>query len=70
MWTTDEEHGYEVLQRIDAGMTFVNEASVIADDLPFGGIGRSGYGRELAEWGVTEFANERLYRVAKQEDDA
>ncbi|MGX0119025.1 NAD-dependent succinate-semialdehyde dehydrogenase [Corynebacterium otitidis] len=70
VWTTDEEHGYEVLQQIDAGMTFVNEASVIADDLPFGGIGRSGYGRELAEWGVTEFANERLYRVSKQEDDA
>lgn len=47
-------------------MSFVNESSVTAEGLPFGGIGRSGYGRELAEWGVGEFVNEHLFRVSDQ----
>lgn len=47
-------------------MAFVNEASVTAVGLPFGGVGRSGYGRELERWGVGEFVNEKLYRVSDQ----
>lgn len=49
-------------------MTFVNEASVTAAGLPFGGVNRSGYGRELARWGVGEFVNEHLYRVSGQDN--
>ena len=64
VWAEDEEHAAEVASRLEAGMTFVNEASVTGADLPFGGIGRSGYGRELAEWGVGEFVNEHLFRVS------
>lgn len=66
VWGTDLAKAEEVASRLRAGMTFVNEASVTAAGLPFGGIGRSGYGRELARWGVGEFVNEHLYRVSDQ----
>ena len=66
VWGTDLAKAEEVAGRLRAGMTFVNEASVTAAGLPFGGIGRSGYGRELARWGVGEFVNEHLYRVSDQ----
>lgn len=47
------------------GMTFVNESSVTEASLPFGGVGRSGYGREMERWGVKEFANEHLFRISE-----
>lgn len=53
----------QVAARMEAGMTYINETGSSRPGLPFGGIGRSGYGRELGEWGVREFANEHLYRV-------
>lgn len=68
VWGTDIEQATEVANQLEAGMTFVNEASVTAAFLPFGGIGRSGYGRELARWGVGEFVNEHLYRISDQKD--
>ena len=46
-------------------MTFVNESSVTEAGLPFGGVGRSGYGREMERWGVKEFANEHLFRISE-----
>lgn len=66
VWSSDLELGEKVASRLEAGMTFVNEASVTAAGLPFGGVGRSGYGRELARWGVGEFVNEHLFRVSDQ----
>ncbi|WP_018018875.1 NAD-dependent succinate-semialdehyde dehydrogenase [Corynebacterium ciconiae] len=68
VWGTDLKQAYAVAQQLEDGMTFVNEASVTAANLPFGGINRSGYGRELARWGVGEFVNEHLYRVSDQSD--
>lgn len=68
VWSSDLDKAYEVAQQLNDGMTFVNEASVTAAGLPFGGVNRSGYGRELARWGVGEFVNEHLYRVSGQED--
>ena len=53
-----------VASRLEAGMTYVNETGASRPGLPFGGVGRSGYGRELGEWGVQEFANEHLFRVS------
>jgi len=55
IWTADIERGRSVAARVDAGMVFVN--SVVASDarLPFGGMKRSGYGRELGVWGIREF---------------
>ncbi|MDE5064116.1 NAD-dependent succinate-semialdehyde dehydrogenase [Corynebacterium nuruki] len=66
VWGTDVAAATTVASRLNDGMTFVNEASVTGAGLPFGGVGRSGYGRELAEWGVGEFCNDHLFRVSDQ----
>lgn len=66
VWSTDLEKAHQVARRLKDGMTFVNEHGVTAAGLPFGGVGRSGYGRELGRWGVGEFVNEHLFRVNDQ----
>lgn len=60
VWTEDLERGREVAQRLDVGMAFVNEHGTTRPDLPFGGVKRSGYGRELSRLGLLEFVNRRL----------
>jgi len=57
VWTRDPERGKALAGRIEAGMVFVN--GLVASDarIPFGGIKRSGYGRELSEFGIKEFMN-------------
>lgn len=63
VWGSDE-HALAVGRRIRSGALFVN--AMVASDprLPFGGIGRSGYGRELSAEGVREFTNVRTVVVA------
>ncbi|NYJ76441.1 MULTISPECIES: NAD-dependent succinate-semialdehyde dehydrogenase [Allobranchiibius] len=62
VWTTDADKGRAVAERLDVGMAFVNEHGTTAPDLPFGGVKRSGYGRELAAYGMDEFVNKKLVR--------
>ena len=52
LWTGDVERGKRLAGRIESGLVFVN--GMVASDarLPFGGVKRSGFGRELAEWGM------------------
>ncbi|WP_328906719.1 NAD-dependent succinate-semialdehyde dehydrogenase [Streptomyces sp. NBC_00234] len=61
----DEEHALRVADRLDAGMVYVNDAPGSAAELPFGGIKRSGIGRELGKYGMEEFANKKLIRVKR-----
>jgi succinate-semialdehyde dehydrogenase/glutarate-semialdehyde dehydrogenase len=64
VYTTDIEHGKQVASRIETGMVFINYPSISAPDLPFGGIKRSGYGKELSDLGIQEFINRKLVCVA------
>ncbi|MCF4007743.1 NAD-dependent succinate-semialdehyde dehydrogenase [Corynebacterium uropygiale] len=61
-----EEGRAEALARsLDAGMVGVNQQPPETESMPFGGVKRSGYGRELGPLGMDEFVNKRLYAVKK-----
>jgi succinate-semialdehyde dehydrogenase / glutarate-semialdehyde dehydrogenase len=64
VYTSDIEHGKQVASRIETGMVLINYPSMSAPDLPFGGIKRSGYGKELSNLGIEEFVNKKLIWVA------
>lgn len=57
VWTTDLERGEAVARKVETGAMFVNGLVKSDPRLPFGGIKKSGYGRELAEFGIREFVN-------------
>jgi succinate-semialdehyde dehydrogenase / glutarate-semialdehyde dehydrogenase len=63
VWTNDLERGKQVAARVESGMVFVN--SIVFSDarLPFGGVKRSGYGRELGDWGIHEFVDAKSIAV-------
>ncbi len=61
--TTDPEQAKRVADRIEAGMVYVNIVGADAPELPFGGVKRSGFGRELGRYGADEFVNKKLIRV-------
>ncbi len=63
VYTSDIERGKRVASRIESGMVFINYPYVSAPELPFGGIKRSGYGRELSSLGLEEFVNRKLILV-------
>jgi succinate-semialdehyde dehydrogenase/glutarate-semialdehyde dehydrogenase len=63
VFTTDSEQAMRVADRIDAGMVFVNAVGAEGAELPFGGVKRSGFGRELGRYGMDEFVNKKMIRV-------
>lgn len=64
VWTQDAAEQERLVTELEAGMTFVN--SMVSSDprLPFGGVKRSGYGRELARDGILEFVNRKAVWIA------
>ncbi len=64
VWTNDEAEVARCIKGIEAGAVFVNAMVASTPELPFGGIKRSGYGRELSELGLKEFANAKTVWIA------
>jgi succinate-semialdehyde dehydrogenase/glutarate-semialdehyde dehydrogenase len=60
---TDRDRARRVAEQIDAGMVYLNSAGGSQADLPFGGIKRSGMGRELGPLGIEEFMNKKSIRL-------
>jgi len=58
-WTEDAAEQRQFIDELEAGMVFINWMVTSYFDLPFGGIKRSGYGRELSDPGIKEFANSK-----------
>jgi succinate-semialdehyde dehydrogenase/glutarate-semialdehyde dehydrogenase len=68
IWTSDIDRAKKLAERVEAGLVFIN--GMVASDarLPFGGVKRSGYGRELSEYGIKEFTNIQTVWVGPARD--
>jgi len=64
VWTTDDAARERCIDEVEAGQVFVNTMVASSPDVPFGGIKRSGYGRELSALGIKEFCNAKTVWIA------
>jgi succinate-semialdehyde dehydrogenase/glutarate-semialdehyde dehydrogenase len=64
VFSTDPERATKVAQRLEVGMSNVNTPAGEGAEVPFGGVKRSGFGRELGPLGMDEFVNKRMFYIA------
>ena len=65
VWGSDTERAQKIADQLEVGMAYINEHGTTLPGLPFGGVKRSGFGRELGRWGMGEFVNTRLRRTSR-----
>ena len=65
VFTSDPEQAQRIADKLDTGMVFVNGVGLDGAELPFGGVKRSGFGREMGKYGMDEFVNKKLIRVKR-----
>ena len=66
VFSEDRAQAERVAQQLEVGMSNVNIGGSEAADMPFGGVKRSGFGRELGPLGMDEFVHKRLLYVNKE----
>ncbi len=66
VWTKDLEKGERIARQVEAGAVFVNNITKSDPRMPFGGIKKSGIGRELSKFGLKEFVNIKGLNIYEQ----
>ncbi|KDN12513.1 succinate-semialdehyde dehydrogenase [Snodgrassella alvi] len=66
VFSKDIERAKKLASRIETGMVFINRFGDSVAELPFGGVKRSGFGRELSDLGIKEFVNHKLVVVGQK----
>lgn len=64
VYSQNIERAKSLASRIETGAIWINSFASTAPELPFGGVKRSGYGRELSHLGIKEFVNQKLVLVS------
>lgn len=64
IFSADIDRARKLASRLETGSVWINTRSSTSPELPFGGVKRSGYGRELSEYGIKEFVNQKMVVVA------
>jgi succinate-semialdehyde dehydrogenase / glutarate-semialdehyde dehydrogenase len=67
VFSSDGERAQALADRLETGMVFINHPTASEPSLPFGGVKRSGFGRELSHLGILEFANRKLIATTPTE---
>ncbi len=65
LWTKNIDKGIDLAKRINSGSVFINSMVKSEPALPFGGVKKSGYGRELSKHGIMEFVNVKTITVTE-----
>lgn len=66
IWTRDLEKGERLAREVESGSVFINSLMRSDARLPFGGVKKSGYARELSQAGIREFVNVKTISVTKE----